>query len=72
MASKARKHRCWEIQEGGSSRVFKYVAAEVHGFSVETCASDRPHPTVSGGTGKVSVESGEVKLHLQNLVFMLL
>lgn len=27
MASKERKHRCWEIQEGGSSRVFKYVAA---------------------------------------------
>lgn len=28
MASKERKHRCWEIQQGDSSRVFKYVAAE--------------------------------------------
>lgn len=27
MASKARKHRCWEIQEGGSPGVFKCVAA---------------------------------------------
>lgn len=70
MASKARKPRCWEIQEGGSSRVFKSVAAEVHGSSMGTRASDRPLPT--GGSGKVSLESGEVKLHLQNLVFMLL